>query len=426
MDQTSSESSTKGPPQARAMVRQAAQAVQAAVDVCSSQEQVARSCLAAIDAHDARSAAEHWSSSGWLQVHGLPQARGPAEVEALLAQLLSSVPDASLEVLDATSAGESCAVRWRLKGTFAGTRFNGVAATASPLTIVGVDLIEVADGLIQSSEVFVHSADLPRAIQGVASERSPSQRLLVAAHNFRSRLRYASMPRPRLIATGVWVLQGQPGRCNVYLIEDDRGVTLFDAGARTMAPSIASAAARLGGIRRIVLGHAHTDHRGSAPSLEVPVLCHPDELEDAEGSGGFRYWPAKLEGLPAPQRQVHRLLHRLAWDGGPVQIEGTVQEGDLIASFEVIHLPGHAPGQIALWRRQDRLALCSDCFYTLDMWGFDCEAHVPEAVYNLDIQQARASIVKLAALEPAIAWPGHGNALAGEVRRRLEAAAGAR
>ena len=121
-----------------------------------------------------------------------------------------------------------------------------------------------------------------------------------------------------------------------------------------------------------MLGHGHTDHRGTAPALGVPVLCHPDEVQDAEGSGGFRYWPQASQGLPPRTRQLHRLLHRYAWDGGPVKISGTVVEGDEVAGFKVIELPGHAPGQIGLWRESDRLALSCDCFYTLDMWGRDC------------------------------------------------------
>ena len=123
----------------------------------------------------------------------------------------------------------------------------------------------------------------------------------------------------------------------------------------------------------MVLGHGHTDHRGSAPALGVPVLCHPDEVVDAEGSGGWRYWPADLAGLPPGSRQLQRLLHRYAWDGGPVKISGTLSEGDEIAGFRVVHLPGHAPGLIALWRDSDRLALSTDCFYTVDMWGRDSD-----------------------------------------------------
>jgi glyoxylase-like metal-dependent hydrolase (beta-lactamase superfamily II) len=190
-----------------------------------------------------------------------------------------------------------------------------------------------------------------------------------------------------------------------------------------MVRAVASAGAKLGGIKRIVLGHGHTDHRGTAPALGVPVLCHPDEVQDAEGSGGFRYWPKDLAPLPTPQRQIHRAMHRWAWDGGPVEISGTVSEGDEIAGFKVVHLPGHAPGQIGLWRESDRLALVSDCFYTLEMWGRSCPPHVPEKTYNYDTEQAKASIRKLAEMEPAAAWPGHAKPVTGDVRSQLLKAA---
>jgi hydroxyacylglutathione hydrolase len=192
-----------------------------------------------------------------------------------------------------------------------------------------------------------------------------------------------------------------------------------------MTRAVASAGARLGGIRRVVLGHGHTDHRGAAPGLGAPVLCHPDEVQDAEGSGGFRYWPEGLVGLRFPMRQIHRLMHRYAWDGGPVTISGTLTEGDEVAGFRVIELPGHAPGQIGLWRDSDRLALSSDCFYTLDMWGRDSAPHLPEPLYNYDTEQARASMRKLAELEPAAAWPGHAKPVTGDVRAQLQRAADA-
>jgi hydroxyacylglutathione hydrolase len=189
-----------------------------------------------------------------------------------------------------------------------------------------------------------------------------------------------------------------------------------------MTNAVAAAAAQLGGLTRIVLGHGHTDHRGTAPAFDVPISCHPDEVEDAEGSGGFRYW-GDLSAL-GWRRPFHRWLHRRFWDGGPVKIAGTVSEGDDVAGFRVVHLPGHAPGQIALFRESDRLALTSDCFYTLDEWGRDSDPHVPMEVYSFDTAQARESIRKLAALEPAACWPGHANAIAGnDVRAQLERAA---
>ena len=106
-----------------------------------------------------------------------------------------------------------------------------------------------------------------------------------------------------------------------------------------------------------------------------------------------------------------------------MKIAGTLQEGEEVAGFEVVELPGHAPGQIGLWRSSDRLALTSDCFYVIDMWARDSAPNLPLALYNYDTEQARASLRKLAALDPAVAWPGHGNALSGDVRGQLERAA---
>jgi hydroxyacylglutathione hydrolase len=49
-----------------------------------------------------------------------------------------------------------------------------------------------------------------------------------------------------------------------------------------------------------------------------------------------------------------------------VEIAGTLEEGDDVSGFSVVHLPGHAPGLIALFRESDRLALTTDCFYVID------------------------------------------------------------
>ena len=106
-----------------------------------------------------------------------------------------------------------------------------------------------------------------------------------------------------------------------------------------------------------------------------------------------------------------------------MKIAGTVKEGDDVAGFSVVHIPGHAPGQIALWRESDRLALVTDCFYTLEMWGRDHPPQLPVDVYNYDTEQARQSLRKLAALEPAAAWPGHAKPVTGDVRGQLERSA---
>lgn len=237
-------------------------------------------------------------------------------------------------------------------------------------------------------------------------------------------------PLTEEIADGVWRHAGDLRQgMNVYLVkeEDGSGVFAFDAGTSSMAKGIKVAADELGGLTRVVLGHSHVDHRGSAPKLGVPVFCHPDEVADAEGDGGVSY--QRLGDVPVLySRWLYRAVFPL-WDGGPVEIAGTVAEGERIAGFEVVLLPGHARGQIGLWRESDRLCLCSDTIYLTDSTrplGHHPGVYPPHPVFDSDPDQTLASVRKLAALEPAIVAPGHMAPLRGEpaeLRRQLEEAA---
>jgi glyoxylase-like metal-dependent hydrolase (beta-lactamase superfamily II) len=189
-----------------------------------------------------------------------------------------------------------------------------------------------------------------------------------------------------------------------------------------MTNAVASAGARLGGIRRVVLGHVDADHRGAAPGLGAPVYCHAAEREAAESANSFRpYWDMR-ELDPHGRTLLSRLIP--IWDGGAVKVAGTVEEGDDIAGFRVIALPGHAPGLFGLLRESDRLALVSDVIYTLDpQTGIKGAARVPHRAFNLDTELARSSIRKLADVGPSTVWAGHAEPVSGDVASQLLAAA---
>ncbi|HTU88370.1 MAG TPA: MBL fold metallo-hydrolase, partial [Solirubrobacteraceae bacterium] len=224
-------------------------------------------------------------------------------------------------------------------------------------------------------------------------------------------------------AEGVWLVRGGiPKTMNVYLLDDGGAVTVFDAGVSDMTTAVGGAGARLGGIKRVVLGHADADHRGAAPGLGVPVYCHPAERAAAESPSHYRDYFDRSKLDPRGRTVLWRLLP--SWDGGPVEIAGTVDEGDEIAGFRVVHLPGHAPGLIGLFRESDRLALVSDAIYTVDpQSGRKQPAHVPHPAFNQDTEQARESIRKLAGLDPATVWAGHSEPVTGDVKAQLERAA---
>jgi hydroxyacylglutathione hydrolase len=230
------------------------------------------------------------------------------------------------------------------------------------------------------------------------------------------------------VADGVWLLRGDfRGAMNVYFIEDGDGVVQFDAGTKSMRKRAAEVGRELGGIERVVLGHAHADHRGTAPYMGAPVFCHPDEVADAESDRAMAPY-FDLSQLPvAPVRWLYPTLLK-RWDGGAVKIAGTVSEGDEVAGFKVLHFPGHAPGLIGLWRESDRVALVSDVVYLVDSARLKPlphgEASVPHPAWAWNHQEAKRSLRRLAELEPLVVGAGHERPLRGDgLRATLETAA---
>jgi glyoxylase-like metal-dependent hydrolase (beta-lactamase superfamily II)/predicted ester cyclase len=385
---------------------------------------VAERYFAALAARDLDAMVACWAPGGREFIRGQVDTTAPDGVRAHFSGLFAAVPDLDVRVEATTVEGERACVRWVARGTFAGAPFKGIEPTGARLELEGIDELTISGGLIQANNAFSDGLAFARQVGMLPAEGTTADRGLTRAFNVRTRALHrlaASDPEP--IADGVWIVRGGfPQRgFNVYLVRDGDGVLAFDAGIRQMVRPIATAAARLGGLTRVVLGHAHADHRGAAAGLGAPVWCHEAERADAEGDGGMHSFD--LSKLDAAGRLLYpRLLP--AWDGGPVRVAQTLREGDDVAGFEVVHLPGHAPGLIALWRASDRLALTSDCFYTVDpQTTVKGAPRVPHAAFTPDVEQARASLRKLAALEPASAWPGHARPVTGDVRAQLELAA---
>jgi glyoxylase-like metal-dependent hydrolase (beta-lactamase superfamily II) len=221
------------------------------------------------------------------------------------------------------------------------------------------------------------------------------------------------------VAEGVWLLTGDIKKAmNIYFIEGPDGeVIQFDAATSSMTKENRRVIEEWGGIDKVVLGHAHADHRGTAPGLDVPVYCHPDEVADATSPASIAPYMHLKELEFAPVRWIYPFLLR-RWDGGAVEIAGTVEEGDEIAGFKVIHFPGHAPGLIGLWRESDRVAVVSDTVYFVDSARLkplpDGEASVPHPAWAWNHQMAKESLRKLAALKPKVVAAGHEHPLRGD------------
>ena len=390
--------------------------------------EISRRYFAALAAHDLDAAAACWAPGAIDRLVGQQVLVAPDQIKEYFEALFAAFPDFELEVLGTTTYRSRTAVTWRGWGTFAGPGyFQGFEPNGARIAIEGCDVVSVSDELISHNDAYLDSGDIARQLGLLPPAGSAAEARLARLANVRTRIvRWVRGTLPRRIADGVWIVVGgfPLKTMNVYLIEDGNGVTVFDAGIAAMGTALRAACARFGGATRVVLGHVDCDHRGAAPFLEAPVHCHPAERSAAVSETPYRdYWDlAKLD--------LHGriLLGRLlpTWDGGAVEVAGTVSEGDEVAGFRVLDLPGHAPGLIGLYRESDGLALVSDCFYTLDpQTGRKGGPRVPHPAFDADVEQARASIRKVAELEPRVAWAGHADPVTGDVKAQLLQAASA-
>jgi len=390
--------------------------------------ELAKRYFAALSAHDLDAAVACWRPGGVDRLVGSRELIAPDGIREYFGMMFAAFPDFEFEILDLATARNRTAVRWRARGTFAGPGdFQGFAPNHARVVLEGCDVVTVDDDLIVHNDAFIDSGDVARQLGLLPPVGSPAEARLARLANLRTRARNAfNGVRTDRVADGVWVVRGgfPIKTMNVYLIEDGDGVTVFDAGIQAMGPALRAACARLGGVRRVVLGHADADHRGAAPALGVAVHCHAAERPAAESDSAYRdYW--HMERLDPHGRLLLGALIP-AWDGGAVRVADTLAEGDEVAGFQVVELPGHAPGLIGLFRAADRLALVSDCFYTLDpQTGRKGGPRIPHPAFDVDLEQTRASIRKLAALEPSAAWAGHADPVTGDVRAQLERAAAA-
>ena len=373
---------------------------------------MARAYFAALSDHDIDAALALWRADATAPA---AEQADTAELTAIFEELFGAFPDWRFEIIETTTHRERCAVRWRASGTFAGPRrLAGYVANGSRVDIEGCDVLTVRNGQIVDTHLYMDRAELLAQLGLLAREGSARARGRSMIANLGGALRRGFSHDAQVIAPGVWLLRGGvPPTMNVYLLrEPDGGVTVFDAGVAAMAPAIATAAARLGGLSRFVLGHADCDHRGGAAGLGAPVYTHALEVAAAESPARQRpYWD--LHRLTPYARPIYPLLFR-GWDGGALTVAGTVAEGDMVADFRVVELPGHAPGLIGLFREEDGLALCSDALYTLNVeTGAAAPPRVPHAAFNADTEQARASLMKLAGLGPRVVWAGHARPVAG-------------
>ena len=221
------------------------------------------------------------------------------------------------------------------------------------------------------------------------------------------------------IIPNVHRIPGMQG-ANVYLLLDS-ALTLVDSGmpgsAGTILTYIEALDPPAGDLARIVLTHHHLDHVGGLAALQActsaQVLAHAGDAPVISGEVP----PPQAQG--ALTRLLFRLVARLTPQAEPVPVDRTLHEGDpldLLGGATVVHVPGHTPGSIALHFPSERLLICGD---VINHRG--SQLGPPPKPFTEDMDQAIASLHRLAELDFDVLCPGHGPPLVGGADQSVRA-----
>ncbi len=181
-----------------------------------------------------------------------------------------------------------------------------------------------------------------------------------------------------------------PDDCQVYLIDLGR-LVLIDSGCgefKLIEENIASAGYSAGDLDALILTHCHVDHIGGAAAAQrasgCKIAAHALDAEAIETGDPVRT-ASSWYGVKLPKLKVDLLLT------GGVRLE--FEDGEL----EVVHIPGHTPGSIAL-------LLCQNGQKIL----FGQDLHGPfHADFGSDINAWAKSMERLLALEADVLCEGH-------------------
>jgi hydroxyacylglutathione hydrolase len=201
------------------------------------------------------------------------------------------------------------------------------------------------------------------------------------------------------LAPGVWQLSGlPPNAINVYLVED----VLIDAATRRAPRRILK---QLAGhkVSAHALTHAHPDHQGASAAvcerLGIPYWVGATDVPLAEDLDKMRESQA-----PHP---LNRLIMKY-WSGPARHVDRHLNEGDEVAGFKVLDVPGHSPGHIAYWRESDRVLIVGDVLNNMDVITGLPGLRDPKPFFTNDPPLNRRSAKRLAPLEPKLVLFGHG------------------
>jgi hydroxyacylglutathione hydrolase len=222
----------------------------------------------------------------------------------------------------------------------------------------------------------------------------------------------------RQVAEGVWFIMGQDEfipDSHVYLLgkASSHDLTLVDAGlmgkGRYKIRSLQEGGIPLADIRRVIMTHTHLDHIGCLRELlrDLPgaeVWIHRNEGEPLENGDdrhvyGMEMFRTMCQSQYGLQEEAFRMRVDRKLEGGETLPLGQT-------TWEVVYVPGHSLGGIALYNREEKILIPGDVVYA------------DHAIGRYDLHGAsgpdlKRSLSTLADLDVKILLPGHNRIVEG-------------
>ena len=194
---------------------------------------------------------------------------------------------------------------------------------------------------------------------------------------------------------------------NAYLLVEDERLTLVDAGlpgyGKKILGYIVSIGRKPSELTRVIVTHSHPDHTGSLKWLSqvtgATVMAHKaDTRPDSKTESQWLYYPGQPPSFAWNVPFLHRIpAHEFIEDGQLLPVLG---------GLRVMHTPGHTPGSVCLYLKDQRVLFTGD---TLLADGYCFRRPVPFP--GTSFRDYRASVDRLALLPFEAACVGHGKPL---------------